>query len=71
MATTAEQLQDLTILDDEYASMIAFAASPEGQDKIAQAQAEIDEEFGILAGERHFQNLKQRHLDRLSRKILP
>jgi hypothetical protein len=71
MATTAEQLQDLMILEDEYASMIAYAASPDGRDKIAQAQAEIDEEFGMLADERHFHNLKQRHIDCLSRKILP
>lgn len=41
--------------DDEYVNMLAYARTPEGREMIARAQAEIDEEFGILADERNLQ----------------
>jgi hypothetical protein len=38
--------------DDDYVNMLAYARTPVGRAKIAQMQAAIDEELGLL-DERH------------------
>lgn len=47
-------------VDDEHARMMEYARSPEGQARIAKAQAEIDAGEGIVADDAYFENLKVR-----------
>lgn len=55
-----EQHPFIMPVDDDHADMMAYARSPEGRAKIAQAQAEIDEGLGILADDTYFEKLKER-----------
>jgi hypothetical protein len=52
MQTRAERPDPAMIDDDEYVNMLAYARTPEGRAKIAELQAAIDEELGLL-NERH------------------
>ena len=47
-------------VDDEHARMMEYARSPEGQARIAKAQAEIDAGKGVIADDAYFENLKAR-----------
>jgi hypothetical protein len=40
--------------------MMEYARSPEGQARIAKAQAEIDAGKGVIADDAYFENLKAR-----------
>jgi hypothetical protein len=47
-------------VDDEHARMMAYARSPEGKCRIAQAEAEISAGRGIEANAEYFAGLRAR-----------
>ena len=60
MSTLTQQAPLSVPVDDEHAGMMNYALSPEGQEKIAKAQAEIDRGLGIAADQAYFEALKAR-----------
>ena len=60
MTTTAKTLVRPVVIDDDNAAMMAYARSPEGEAKIAEARAEIAAGKGIEVDARYFEELKRR-----------
>ena len=60
MNTSTLQAALIVPVDTEHARMMVYALSPVGQEAIAQAQAEIDTDKGIVVDDSYFQELKER-----------
>jgi len=60
MSSQAPKRPLIVPVDDEHAEMIAYALSARGQERIAQAQAEIDAGQGLVADDAYFLGLKER-----------
>ena len=60
MTSRTSQPPQIVPVDDEHAEMIAYALSENGQEKIAEAQAEIDAGRGLVADDAYFEGLKER-----------
>jgi hypothetical protein len=56
MQTIAERPDPAMFDDDDYVNMLAYARTPEGRAKIAEMQAAIDEELGLLDERHHRQS---------------
>jgi hypothetical protein len=56
MQTRAERPDPAMFDDDGYVNMLAYARTPKGRAKIAQMQAAIDEELGLLDERQHRQS---------------
>ena len=60
MKALAEPAPLVVPVDDEHVRMMSYALSSGGRDKIAKAQAEIDQGKGILADKAYFEALAER-----------
>ena len=67
MKPLQQQIPSIAPLDDEHARMMAYARSPEGRAKIANAKAEIAAGRGIAVDGAYFDDLDRRIAARVAK----